>query len=397
MRDGWQQVTLGDVAKVVGGGTPKTSVPEYWGGDIPWITPTEVTAQDGQVVYRTERTLTDLGLSKSGAKLLPVGTVLLTSRATIGAAVLAGAPIATNQGFASLICGPEALPEFVMHWCRHNKERFIERAGGNTFLEVAKGKVASVPIDLPPLDEQRRIVDLIDSLDATIDAADRLVEEASVLYRSMLVERAGSLGDLRSVGELVGLAKAGGTPNRKRPDYFGGSVPWVKSGEVAAGLVLGAEESITEAGLASCSAFVVPAGSVVVAMYGATAGTVGMLGIDAATNQAVLALRGKPELVSNRYLFHALSAVSGEMKARATGAAQANLSKERVLEQQIPVPPLAEQVLAAELLDGVLEVAAAARSFAAALRTTRSAVLGELLSGEHEIPASYDELLGDVA
>lgn len=200
MRDGWQQVTLGDVAKVVGGGTPKTSVPEYWGGDIPWITPTEVTAQDGQVVYRTERTLTDLGLSKSGAKLLPVGTVLLTSRATIGAAVLAGAPIATNQGFASLICGPEALPEFVMHWCRHNKERFIERAGGNTFLEVAKGKVASVPIDLPPLDEQRRIVDLIDSLDATIDAADRLVEEASVLYRSMLVERAGSLGDLRSVG-----------------------------------------------------------------------------------------------------------------------------------------------------------------------------------------------------
>src|SRR5262245_3429032 len=125
MRDGWTRTTLGEIAEVVGGGTPSTKVPEYWGGDIPWVTPTEITAHEGACITETERSITPLGLDKSGARLLPANTVLLTSRATIGAVALAGRSLATNQGFAALVAGPTVIPEFLMYWCQANKGEFV--------------------------------------------------------------------------------------------------------------------------------------------------------------------------------------------------------------------------------------------------------------------------------
>lgn len=165
MRSDWRLTTLGDVAEVVGGGTPSTKVPDYWAGDIPWVTPSEVVAQEGAHIARTDRTITRLGLENSSAQLLPKGTVLVTSRATIGAVAIAERELTTNQDFASLIPGPDILPKFLMYWCQAMKNEFIIRAGGNTFLEISRPRVRELPIALPPLYVQRRIIDLIQSLD----------------------------------------------------------------------------------------------------------------------------------------------------------------------------------------------------------------------------------------
>jgi type I restriction enzyme, S subunit len=169
-RDGWQLTTLGEIADVVGGGTPATKTPEYWNGEVPWITPTEVVAQDGKRITSTERTITQEGLSRSAARLLPVDAVLLTSRATIGAVALAGIELATNQGFASFVCGPEALPRFLMLWCQANRVEFTSRGAGATFKEVSKNSVRAIPIALPPIDEQLRIADVINTVDQHLDA-----------------------------------------------------------------------------------------------------------------------------------------------------------------------------------------------------------------------------------
>ena len=96
MPDHWQSTTLGEIADVVSGGTPRTKIPEYWGGDIVWVTPTEVVAQEGRIITSSDRMITQEGLDGSSAKMLPVDAVLLTSRATIGAVALAGVPLATN-------------------------------------------------------------------------------------------------------------------------------------------------------------------------------------------------------------------------------------------------------------------------------------------------------------
>ena len=188
---GWRETTLGEIAQVVSGGTPKTKVPEYWGGDIVWVIPSEVVAQEGGVIKQSERMITQAGLTSSSAKMLPKGAVLLTSRATIGAVALAGVPLCTNQGFASLVPSEAVMSHFLMYWCQTNTHEFILRSGGNTFKEVSRKKVARIPIALPPLSEQRKIVCLIKSVDTHIGALRTCVDVASGL-------RTGLLSDLLS-------------------------------------------------------------------------------------------------------------------------------------------------------------------------------------------------------
>ena len=188
---GWRGTTLGEIAQVVSGGTPKTKVPEYWGGDIVWVIPSEVVAQEGGVIKQSERMITQAGFSGSSAKMLPKGAVLLTSRATIGAVALAGVPLCTNQGFASLVPSEAVMSHFLMYWCQANTHEFTLRSGGNTFKEVSRKKVARIPITLPPLSEQRKVVDLIKSVDNHIGALHACVDLASGL-------RTGLLSDLLS-------------------------------------------------------------------------------------------------------------------------------------------------------------------------------------------------------
>lgn len=154
----WMHRSLGEFVEVIGGGTPKTTVAEYWDGDIPWLTPGDLTSRDGQRVFDTERHISQSGLEHSAAKLLPEGTVLVTTRATIGVVGLAGAPLATNQGFQSLICGEEVLPEYLLRWVQINRSQLMARAGGSTFLEIGARAIRSIPIDLPPVSDQRGIL-----------------------------------------------------------------------------------------------------------------------------------------------------------------------------------------------------------------------------------------------
>ena len=184
----WQATTLGEVADVVSGGTPRTKVPEYWSGDIVWVTPTEIVAQEGGTIVDSERKITQQGLEQSSAKMLPVGAVLLTSRATIGAVALAGVPLATNQGFASLVCGEQLLPRFAMYWCQANTHELLSRAGGNTFLEVSRKKVAAIPIVLPPVEEQGRIVEVVGSMDEQIAALEAQAEAVRTVRAGVLAE-----------------------------------------------------------------------------------------------------------------------------------------------------------------------------------------------------------------
>ena len=145
---------------------------------------------------------------------------------------------------------------------------------------------------------------------------------------------------------------SGGTPTRDRAaEFYGGSIPWVKSGELRESIILNASETITEAGLANSSAKLVPAGALLVAMYGATVGRVGILGIEAATNQAVCHIIPKNGEADTRYLFHALQSKLPEFLSRSVGGAQPNISQEIIRRTSIPLPPLKEQRRIAAILD----------------------------------------------
>ena len=162
----WEEKKLGDVCDIVGGGTPDTEQPEYWGGDVNWFTPSEI--GETKYVVKSSRQISKLGLLKSSAKLLPEGTILLTSRATLGEMAIAKQECCTNQGFQSLIVKHECLNEFI-YYCQLIIKRYCEKhASGSTFLEISKKEIAGCKLGVPSPPEQKKIALFLSTIDDII-------------------------------------------------------------------------------------------------------------------------------------------------------------------------------------------------------------------------------------
>ena len=156
--------TLGDIAEIVSGATPKTSVEAYWDGGIPWATPKDLGELDGAFIESTPRTLSALGLKSCAATLLPAQSVLLSSRAPIGHVAINLVPMATNQGFKNLVPDTARVDsKFLYWWLRFRRPQLEAMGNGATFKEVSKKIVSGVRIQLPPLEEQRRIAVVLDA------------------------------------------------------------------------------------------------------------------------------------------------------------------------------------------------------------------------------------------
>ncbi len=182
----WETVALADIADIRNGGTPRTGMPAYWGGRIPWCVPTDITASRGKYLVATTRSITQAGLASCGATLLPAGSLLLCSRATIGEIKIASMPVATNQGFKSLVCAESVNNEFLYYRLVTLKPRMIDLATGSTFLEISKRDVGNIHIDLPPLPEQRAIATILSDMDAEIGALECRLDKTRAIKQGMM-------------------------------------------------------------------------------------------------------------------------------------------------------------------------------------------------------------------
>ncbi|HGF7768180.1 TPA: restriction endonuclease subunit S [Enterococcus faecium] len=171
----WEQRRLSDVASIVGGGTPSTSNPEYWDGDIDWYAPAEI--GDQIYVSKSLKTITELGQQKSSAKILPIGTVLFTSRAGIGNTAILAKEGTTNQGFQSIVPHKNKLDSYFIFSRTHELKRYGEVTGaGSTFAEVSGKQMAKMPILIPCINEQRKIGAFFEQLDTTITLHQRKLD-----------------------------------------------------------------------------------------------------------------------------------------------------------------------------------------------------------------------------
>ncbi|MDO0944509.1 restriction endonuclease subunit S [Chromohalobacter israelensis] len=172
----WLWVRLGSVGQVVGGGTPKSGEPSFWSEkEIAWLTPADLYGLNEKYISSGKRDISRLGLEKSSAQLLPEGAVLFSSRAPIGYVAIAAKELATNQGFKS--CAPyiRDVSQFVYYFLKRSARHIDASASGTTFKEVSGSKFASIPMPLPPLEEQHRIVEKVDELMALCDRLERQV------------------------------------------------------------------------------------------------------------------------------------------------------------------------------------------------------------------------------
>ena len=186
--EGWTSSLLAEFCDVVGGGTPDRSVREFWGGDIPWASPTEITSSFRKYISETKERITDKGLEKSSAKLHPPGTVLMTSRASIGFVAINTVPMATNQGFQSLRCKDGALADYLYQYITWLRPELEKMSAGSTFSEISSSSVKKLRVTLPPLPEQQKIAAILSSVDDVIEKTRAQIDKLKDLKIGMMQE-----------------------------------------------------------------------------------------------------------------------------------------------------------------------------------------------------------------
>jgi len=174
----WEECIIEDCAYIYQGGTPNTNNSKYWNGDIVWLTPGEITNNKGMFISDSERKITLDGIKNSSAVILPKGTILLCTRATIGTLAISEKELATNQGFKNLFCKPNTSNIFLAYLLLTKKEEMISRAIGTTFLEISKKELSKMEICIPPLPEQQAIAEILTAMDEEIEALE--IEKAKM-------------------------------------------------------------------------------------------------------------------------------------------------------------------------------------------------------------------------
>lgn len=168
--DRWYSAAIGDIADVVGGGTPSTTDPSNFGGSIPWITPRDLAGKRYRYVTHGSRNLSAKGLASCSACLVPPGTVLLSSRAPIGYVAIAAKPLATNQGFQNLIPKRDrVMSRYLYYWLIANIRLLESHASGSTFQELSASSLKSISIPVPPFSEQQSLVSMLSGFDDLIE------------------------------------------------------------------------------------------------------------------------------------------------------------------------------------------------------------------------------------
>ena len=184
----WMEATLGELGDIVGGATPSTKREEFYGGNMAWITPKDLSLFKGRYILFGERNITEAGLASCSAQMMPPNTVLFTSRAPIGYVAIAGQSVCTNQGFKSIVPHECVNPLFLYYLLKFNKDRIEAMGSGTTFKEVSGKIMKAVQVSVPcKMEDQKKIASILDSIDSKIEnnakINDNLQQQAQTLYK----------------------------------------------------------------------------------------------------------------------------------------------------------------------------------------------------------------------
>jgi type I restriction enzyme S subunit len=400
----WTTSKLADIATILGGGTPSRAEPSYFGGDLPWVTPTDL-APIGKIVALGDvaESLTSTGLQNSSAKLIPAESVLFSSRASIGKIAVTDRVCATNQGFINLTPKKDIVcPWFLAYLLGRYTSDLIQLAGKTTFLEIPRGKFKDFEVAIPSLPEQHRIVvrikecmERVEEIES-LKSSSRIQQQylsASLIESELHPDLTGIEGwTKRTVGELVTTVRNGRSIAQDTEGLADGAV-----------LTLTAVRSI-DLGIAYQKPIALP--NAVAKQFGIDSGdvfvsranTIELVGLSAVAMEAptgrliypdlLIKLKANPALILPRYLAYALRSASSrkQIKARALGSSQTmvKISGERLREVSIPVPSLAEQAKIISRLDAAHDLMRqlATESLPGEVEVLHGAILRKAFAGE---------------
>ena len=308
----WKTYKLGEIGEIIGGGTPSSTKKDYYNGNIAWITPRDLSNHGSMFISKGERSITELGLKNSSARILPPGTILLTSRAPIGYLAIAENEVCTNQGFKSIVIDDNfALNKFVYYLIKSNIDLLIQNASGSTFLEISGSVLKNLAFKFPPLSEQRSIASILSALDDKIELNlqmnKTLKEMAMALYRHWFVDFGpfqnrkfveSELGkipegwEVNKIGNIIETV-GGGTPSTSKTEFWeNGDILWYSPTDLTRENSLfsfDTAKKITPLGLQKSSSRLFPKNSLLMS----SRATIGLLTINtepACTNQGFITM-----------------------------------------------------------------------------------------------------------
>ena len=368
-------VPLQQICDIQIGKTPSRSVPEYWGGELPWVTISDFAA--GRIVTTTKERITRIGAVKSGSKRIPRGTLLLSFKLSLGKRTISGCDLFTNEAIAALhILDHDVADRDYLYWALGsiNYGRLVDRAAKGKTLNKAKLKLLQVP--LPTLAEQRRIAGILDATDALRAKRREALAHLDALLQSTFLDMFGDpatnpMGwDTSALGK-VGEVVTGNTPSRKRPEYYGKDIEWIKSDNInhPSFVLTEAEERLSVAGKAVARTS--PKGSILVTCIAGSPSCIGNAAIadrEVAFNQQINAfVPGKR--IALWFAFGVLWVGKRLVQNASTNSMKGMVSKSAFSGISIPIPPTPLQNRFAAIAESVERQKARQRTHLAELDT----------------------------
>lgn len=331
----WRRMKLGDISEVVGGGTPSTKNYDFWNGDIPWLTPKDLSGYNFRYISKGERNITKLGLQNSSARMLPKETVLLTSRAPIGYVAIAQNDICTNQGFKSIVLQEGYCSEFFYYLLKNNIDYIVGMASGSTFTEISGTQVKNLEFTIPPLEVQRKIAGVLGALDDKIELNNQINNNLEQQAQALILDYIQHTEEKMPLGNLITFTNGFAF---KSSDYLpSGTYKIITIKNVQDGSVdsQGASclDELPEKLSKDCCLCI---GDVLLSLTG----NVGRVGIvteeNLLLNQRVAKINSKDSnLLPFVYFYMRLPAMKTEMENISKGTAQQNLSPVETLKLEI--------------------------------------------------------------
>ena len=413
----WQETTLDQLGRIVTGKTPSSRNHEYFGGGIPFVTPSDF--DETRLIDSTERHLTRLGADAVKGAQIPSEAVMVTCIGSqMGQSAMTTAPSVTNQQINSIIVHPGNDALFIYYNLSNRREEIRSLASGSAVPILNKSAFGQLKISLPTLPVQQSIAHVLGTLDDKIKLNRRmnrtLEEMARVIFQDWFVDfgptRAkmggqepylppelwdlfpdrlvdSELGEIPEgwgaglVSQISKLIFNGGTPKRSEVAYWvRGAIPWLTSGEVRQSFVMNTQEFITQEGLTNSSAKIVPERSILVALYGATAGQICMNFRPLSTNQAISAI--VPIEGSRYFCLVSLQSKIAELQNRAVGSAQQNISKREVESTNLLLPQVDLRSIYDAFVTPLFDRIFRNLDESSVLTAQRDALLPRLVSGE---------------
>ena len=269
----WKETTISEIITLIGGGTPKTSVLEYWDGHIPWLSVVDFN-NGKKYVFNTEKKITQEGLENSSTKLLEKGDIIISARGTVGVVAMLGKQMAFNQSCYGVRANENSTNEYVYYLLKDRVSNLLQYSHGGVFDTITRDTFREIDIFLPPLEEQHAIASVLSILDDKIDLLHRqnqtLEQMAETLFRDWFVEKADEGWETTTLYDAIELI-GGGTPKTSIEDYWNGSLKWLSGGDIASNhksIITNSEKTITEDGLNNSSARLLPKFSTVISARG---------------------------------------------------------------------------------------------------------------------------------